>query len=401
MDKRHLNDLICQIYDAVHCANWTDVGNDVLRRFGGVELVSSNNNKGTPSVFVPVQGRSEKYLYYSELCPHLLRSRADLAADFNAFADTVRFGFEVVPDIEYFNSEYYADFGRKHGRRHLLAGLVGDSDIATFGIYRDSVPFTDSDRRALELLLPHIRRAASLSRLLDLDNQSERTAIAWFDGFRNPTLVVDGGMHVLYASASARRAAAMPCYGLRLLLSNSRGETLLSTPNREDDQLLRSLVQSAASGGGGGVMRVRNPTDLLSSPSVAEISPVKEGASRQCEAERGHEVASCKAMVVWRCFAQDLNQQARLLRGFYGLSVAESTVAVLLVGGNTAQDVAEARNVTLDTIRTQIRSVLRKMDASNLRDFERKFGQLESIGAVVEPGVLGAGRGRERAVTIE
>ncbi len=47
-----------------------------------------------------------------------------------------------------------------------------------------------------------------------------------------------------------------------------------------------------------------------------------------------------------------------------------------LSGGVTAEDVARRRRVSLDTVRTQVRTVLRKTNAANLRDFERILAML-------------------------
>ncbi len=60
-----------------------------------------------------------------------------------------------------------------------------------------------------------------------------------------------------------------------------------------------------------------------------------------------------------------------MLSDLYGLTRAEAEVAGALAGGVTAEQVARARHVSLDTIRTQVRTVLRKTNAANLRDFER------------------------------
>ena len=68
-------------------------------------------------------------------------------------------------------------------------------------------------------------------------------------------------------------------------------------------------------------------------------------------------------------------------QSMFGLSVAEAAVAVALLGGRTAEDVARLRQVSLDTIRSQIRTVLRKSEAANLRDFERIGAMLGSMPA--------------------
>jgi DNA-binding NarL/FixJ family response regulator len=63
----------------------------------------------------------------------------------------------------------------------------------------------------------------------------------------------------------------------------------------------------------------------------------------------------------------------------FGLSRAEADVAAALAGGASAEDVARQRNVSLTTVRSQIRSILGKSGTENLRDFERSMASLASI----------------------
>ncbi|HEY3846996.1 MAG TPA: LuxR C-terminal-related transcriptional regulator [Acetobacteraceae bacterium] len=72
-----------------------------------------------------------------------------------------------------------------------------------------------------------------------------------------------------------------------------------------------------------------------------------------------------------RELAQSPQLRPGLLSDLYGLTHAEAAVAASLGGGMTAEDVARRRQVSLDTVRTQVRTVLRKTNAANLRDLER------------------------------
>ena len=65
-----------------------------------------------------------------------------------------------------------------------------------------------------------------------------------------------------------------------------------------------------------------------------------------------------------------------MLCEMFGLSLAEAEVAVALTGGASAEDVARGRGVPLMTVRSQIRSILGKSEAENLRDFERAMASL-------------------------
>jgi DNA-binding CsgD family transcriptional regulator len=72
-----------------------------------------------------------------------------------------------------------------------------------------------------------------------------------------------------------------------------------------------------------------------------------------------------------------------LLCDLFGLTKAEAEVAVALSDGGTAEDVARRRGVSLETVRSQIRSILGKSESDNLRDFARSMG---SLGAITPAG---------------
>ncbi|MHA1597557.1 MAG: helix-turn-helix transcriptional regulator, partial [Alphaproteobacteria bacterium] len=56
----------------------------------------------------------------------------------------------------------------------------------------------------------------------------------------------------------------------------------------------------------------------------------------------------------------------------FGLSKAEANVCDLLVEGRSTEDMAEIRDVSIETIRSQVKSVLMKTNSSNRSDVLRK-----------------------------
>lgn len=76
-------------------------------------------------------------------------------------------------------------------------------------------------------------------------------------------------------------------------------------------------------------------------------------------------------MVLARPLTTPVAPRGEMLCDLFGLTFAEAAVVVALLGGATAEDVACARGVSLGTIRTQIRVVLDKMNARNLRHVEQ------------------------------
>lgn len=85
------------------------------------------------------------------------------------------------------------------------------------------------------------------------------------------------------------------------------------------------------------------------------------------------------ALLILRPLDRKVSPQAAILCEMFDLSRAEAEVAVALSGGASAEDVARGRGVSLMTIRSQIRSILGKSEAENLRDFERTMAMVASL----------------------
>ncbi|WP_454916083.1 helix-turn-helix transcriptional regulator [Xanthobacter sediminis] len=182
-------------------------------------------------------------------------------------------------------------------------------------------------------------------------------------------VLVDADLRVLFASAAALSMAELPDCGFSLTSEITGGWRLLVPDRREDAAVLRCLVADAIERGAEGALKLvadatpprkRIRCVLLVSPVAA---PGADGA----------------ALVVIEGLGAPPRLSPALLRALFGLSPAEAEVASDLAGGATAEDVARARCVALDTVRTQIRSILTKSDSANLRAFEHRLGTILAV----------------------
>ena len=82
------------------------------------------------------------------------------------------------------------------------------------------------------------------------------------------------------------------------------------------------------------------------------------------------------ALILLRPLRRGRLPTADVLQQIFALGDAEAAVALCLMAGATAADVAKACNVALDTVRTQVRAVLCKTDAANLRELGQVFATL-------------------------
>jgi DNA-binding NarL/FixJ family response regulator len=160
-----------------------------------------------------------------------------------------------------------------------------------------------------------------------------------------------------------------------------RGELQLRAAHREDHRRLRGLVAGAASIGPGGAMRLRSP-DRQGRPTptlAALICPVPARLGVAARASAPGALVKGFALVLLRDLAAPDAPSSRVLSELFDLTDTEAAVMLGLIGGRSAEQVALARGVTLDTVRSQIRAILWKTRASNLRDLERVSATLATM----------------------
>jgi DNA-binding CsgD family transcriptional regulator/PAS domain-containing protein len=311
-------------------------------------------------VFQPCDAGSDPYTnYYLHIDP--IRSAiAEMRCDPKRGEAVVSVD-EVVNDDLYRASEFYQDFARHNGREHMMIGLVGDRDNTIMSFFRQDRAFGATERKALGDLMPHVRRGLRLRETSFREEQASRLLYAAFDTLPGNVLVVDGDCNLLFANASATKMLSRKEIPISFSALAAGGRTRLVL-DRRDGAKLRQLVQETSRAGEGGAIRFEYdaPQSDRAGQLAVFASPMRAGGA-----------GAAPVLLLMNELSQPCATQASIFSELFGLSAAEGAVAAALLGGQTAETVAKDRCVSLDTVRTQIRTVLRKTDAANLRDFER------------------------------
>jgi DNA-binding CsgD family transcriptional regulator len=200
--------------------------------------------------------------------------------------------------------------------------------------------------------------------------------VAALDALPTPVLVLDPERHVVLANLAAERLAGCCGGGLRLERHGDGPEARMraGARHRDDTAALASLVRDVAGAGGeGGAVRLRGEGEATA------LAVLVVPLLRRCGGEGGGRVPG-RALLLLREIA-DLPEppSAGALRGLFGLSRAEAEVARALAGGTTKAAVAAARGLSETTVRSQVRAVLEKTGATNLRDLERLLAGLRGM----------------------
>jgi DNA-binding CsgD family transcriptional regulator len=249
-------------------------------------------------------------------------------------------------------TEIYNDFMVRFDVEHGLFGVVENSRSrwASISLYRDSsrLPFQGPELELVRFLAPHMQRAFKLHlefSELKAQSVSYETTLDMlatgviFLGFKGEVLLLNRSATAFLAERDGLQASRAGIRAEREPESDLLTKTI-------SEACSRSISNGPSVGGTMLVSRRgRPPLQILVCPT--RNSPI--GLSRAVAAV---------------AFVNDPLQQQRppqeVLRVLYGLSPAESRVALLLGDGRAPREIANIVGVTDNTVRSQIKSIFSK-----------------------------------------
>lgn len=284
---------------------------------------------------------SERYgSYYCKLDPG--RSTAMVARVGEWVAD------EPLLDVRSpHDQEYVQDFALPSGMGWVGGVKVaGDATACTWlSMHRrpGAERFGDAALRQYRELEPHLRRVIQMQARLDALAVSSALALACLDRLHAGVIVVD----------KARHAKLVNAHAVRLLgreLSVAHQKLHCGAPAL-DEQLGRLIELACARPGKGGAMRVEGHDGMA--PLLLSILPIPQH----------HELAALLpeplALIVIGDPAAE-TAPIDVLRALFSLSANEAALMAALARGASVSEWARQRNVSLATVRTQLRSLFDK-----------------------------------------
>jgi DNA-binding CsgD family transcriptional regulator len=230
-------------------------------------------------------------------------------------------------------------------------------------------------REPLQRPMPTPSRARGQAAAGGPSTAQDPLATCLLDALPSCAIVVDEASVVRLASVAGIEAIRRSGSGvaIRPAVQGGGGAMVLTARHREDASALRRMITAAAAGGAGGSLRLRagDADGAADEMQVAVVSPLPAGAAG----------GGRLALVRIENLVRRATPPTAMLCDLFRFTQTEAEVALRLVGGASAEEVAISRGVALDTVRGQIRAILRKSEATNLRDFERLMATLARIGA--------------------
>lgn len=280
--------------------------------------------------------------------------------------DVVVRGTDLMPQRDYESTRFYNEFARDGGMGHMLGSVLFDGSegaglpFVNLCWYRDvgEADFEVADREALRALLPHLQQAMVIrQRLLALRRQQD-AAVHSHSQLKLASLLLDasglilqtnveadrlliGGNEIVRSSGGRVRALGRRCFPL---LSDALAVC------RVERRSVPLLVQSS-----GAHPLIKG--HLVYMPAAAD-TPI--GAQSEP-----------RYLLLLELPRDDAEEVAHLAARLFEYSPAEQVVAVQLIKGMSAEQIAQHRQLSLATVRTQVRAVLVKSGVTRQIDLVR------------------------------
>lgn len=282
-------------------------------------------------------------------------------------------GTELVPVADLQRSRFYNEFGRECGMGRMLGSVLFD------GAEKDAepIPFTNlcwyrnpgrddfgrNDVRRLRSLLPHFQEAVRIQHRLRSVQLQVQVGAAGSGVFGIASVLMDATARIIEMNPLATAllesgAAVLQSSGGRL-----RGIGRKSAPTLSD-----ALAYCRTTGRAVRILAQSGDRHKILKASVVALPPETQTLAGM------HDQRRYVLLLEMPCNAQrEIVENAALLFGF---TLAEQEIVVGLMDGLSAEQIASMRGISMNTVRTQVRSVLAKTELTRQIDLVRMLVRL-------------------------
>jgi DNA-binding CsgD family transcriptional regulator len=275
----------------------------------------------------------------------------------------VLIGSEVWPETEFRRSVFYNEFLKLYDIGSVAGVGMGSmpGKFEVLSVYRSPSDhdFNAENIALLEMLRPHLQIAmATRRRLTALESRLTDLESA-FHLLESAVVLLDLEGRIVLANHMARSILSL---NQGLCLKNSR----LIVQSQHEATTLRDLIAKATATaafrgqGGGGAMPVRR---VGKRSLQVLVSPIRSEGS----------MLPGRAVVA--VFLSDPERNpavpAEMLRTLFGLTPAESRLAISLFEGHSLSEAAELNRVSRETVKSQMRGIFAKTGTRRQADLVR------------------------------
>jgi DNA-binding CsgD family transcriptional regulator len=370
-ESEQLSELIGEIYDAaLDPSLWPDILFNIADFVGGkaAGLLSKDSVSKVGNAY-----------YQFGVDDHYLRLYEETFWRFDPLTPLLFFAVEqvtatsdVMPYPEFAETRFYREWVQPQGWIDA-ANVVLEKSVTSCAILsvirseRQGI-VDDEMRRRMQLVVPHVRRAVLIGRIIDLKTNEAATLTEALDALSAAMFLVDASGRIVHANAAAH---AMLAAGDFL---HAGGGRLIAT-DAEANRTLRDVFTAAELGdtavgtSGISVPLIARDGEQL----VAHTLPLTSGARRVT----GSSYKAAAALFVHKA-SLDTASPPELIARTYKLTPTELRILLAIVQVGGVPDVSEALGVAENTVKTHLKRLYAKTGASRQADLVKLMAKFSS-----------------------
>ncbi len=309
---------------------------------------------------IPVDGVTDYLAYYSNICPRLIRYESLHKADY------VGFDYDFMTEAELDKDEFYTDFLAKEDLRYYLSATLSKQGKLYSDLYvhrtRSQGHVGEEEITLMRQLMPHVASAFDIYQRLEYKSDHLYALETALDMVDYGALLLDKSGTILYANHTAEdiliAGDGLSAVDKKLLISDDLARNTY-------EQLLEGILGEnldAQWRWGGDVYVSRISFGCRYHISVRRLPNGPQGLG-------WHDGGAALVFITDPLSQIQLSKDVLLTA--FGLTEAETGVALAFVDLGSVSKVAEYRQVSLLTVRTQLKHIMHKLDVHSLADLMR------------------------------
>jgi DNA-binding CsgD family transcriptional regulator len=261
---------------------------------------------------------------------------------------------DIMSYDEFLETRAYQEWGRPQGLVDVLNVALDKTatSAAMYCVFRHARDgrVDEQMRRRMRLIVPHLRRAVLIGKVIDLKTAEADSLADSVDGISAAMFLVDASTRIVYANASGH---AMLAQGSVLRAVGGK----LLTKDASAEQALNEVCAMAERGDAAvGAKGIAIPlTAIEGTRYVAHVLPLTSGARRRA----GATYAAAAAVFVHKA-ALDTPSPQEVIGKLYKLTPTELRVLLAIVEVGGVPEVAEALGIAVSTVRTHLAQLFAK-----------------------------------------
>ncbi len=281
---------------------------------------------------------------------------------------------EMNPDVKAGTSRnrYYLEWRKPQGLIDTMSmGLTRDETslaVASFVRHESQGPIGEPEIEMARLLAPHLKRAVTISRLLDVQSVAASTFKAVMDAVTAPIIVTDGDMRLVHANPTGHALLEQ-----RMPLT-VRGNLVAASDHAVHQALITAVAQASTDessiGRRGLGIPIRSEDGSLRG---LHILPLQRGAVRQ-----GLMPGAAVAMFISSSFCSP-SEAGSMIASLFDLSRAETRVFDCIANGDTVANAASTLGVSESTVRTHLLRIFEKTGVHRQVDLVKLAAALSMV----------------------